>query len=1137
MTADTPKPETHGDQTAKAKLTMNKRLFMGAFLVLFAGLLISFNVYVRVVLDARAIQGAFSDLNAMLKSYSDQFEQRTRLSATVLSGLADKIGSGQFSQREGYILLRQAAESLELIRVLGVADRNGNIILSSRGAIPPKVNVKDNASISYFLNGGKDPWYFDGPYQSRIDGKWQVLVSAPVYDTEGDVSGVIGAVIDPKNILEPLERVMLPDDALVLMNERGEQIGTIPYQEGTVGQKAPFSGLGARSIAANGAASDMRRDADGNQLLVSARSVLNGKVSVVLTRPLSQALKGWQLFELASLIASIVLFLLVVLGCVAFAYYDVQQKRNFDQLSRLNGKIREEAAKVAELAQVKTNFLANMSHEIRTPMNAIIGLLHLLGYTNLTNEQRDYVRKISDSGKFLLGIIDDILTYSKIEAGKVQIEQTIFSLQEIMNSLSTIMSVNSAGKDIEVLISVGESVPRHIIGDPFRLQQILINLSGNAIKFTNRGEVLISVDLLRKEEDRIELEFEVRDTGIGMDEEQVINLFKPFQQADTSTSRKYGGTGLGLSICYRLTELMDGEISVQSQRGVGSTFRFVLPFKIAKKQDISLSESQDKLRVLVVDDNPLAREVLAKTTHNLGWETTVVHSGEEAVAIMEEKHQEGRYFDLVLMDWRMPGLDGVHASDEIRARLPQSAMPIIVMVTAGEKDELLRHSSINSVDGIILKPVTESALFNAVVTAQTRPARFKRDAQNVVEENTRQSGGTNTLRGLNLLVVDDNFINQEVAKHILEIEGAVVTLAGDGQEAVDLMRDRGREFDLVLMDLQMPNKDGLEATREIREMPGNQTVPIVALTAGVFESDREKCFAAGMNGFISKPFKAENMIRRIRDLALYHRGTENNRPEPEEENEFVPISGDRAGDIADGNDDASVPTTPPVMIDTETPVFAASNIRDVGNETVAGAGEKPKPVVMNDKPLVDRKQAIDMLGGSEELYDSLAAQFLELYTDIADDFIALRDANDLEALNLRAHSLKGAAGAVGAVRLADASRTLEALAGNHDSPGVTAIFPEFLADLHATLVAFGKKIPGNEDAGDFPVYAEPDDDAFLRLQKAVLSNNLAALRMIDKDRDALMAYFSADEFATIRAHIEALDFEKAAALIDEKAAK
>tara|TARA_R110000751_G_scaffold37382_3_gene90634 strand:+ start:11570 stop:14785 length:3216 start_codon:yes stop_codon:yes gene_type:complete len=1038
VTGNNPKPELVNGSTAKATLATNKQFVMGALLVLVATILIGFNVYVRVVLDARAVQAAFSDLNAMLKSYSDQFEQRTRLSGTVLIGLADKLGSGQFSRREGYILLRQAAESLELIRFLAVVDKNGNIVLSSRSPTPPKVNVKDNANVAYFLNGGKDPWYFDGPYKSRIDGELQVLVSAPVYDARGALSDVIGAVIDPETILTPLQRVMLPGDELVMMNDRSALIGTIPFDGAKVGTTAQFAEMGAKSIRTTSSVYEVREDEEGNALLVAAQPVLGGKVSVVLTRPMALALKGWQLFGLASLIASIVLFLLAVLGCVVFAYYDVLQQRNFKQLSLLNTKIREEADKVEELAQVKTNFLANMSHEIRTPMNAIIGLLHLLGYTNLTDEQREYVRKISDSGKFLLGIIDDILTYSKIEAGKVQIEQTIFSVQEIMNSLSTIMSVNSAGKDIEVLISVDESVPRHIIGDPFRLQQILINLSGNAIKFTNRGEVLISVELLRKDHDRIELEFEVRDTGIGMDEEQVANLFAPFAQADTSTSRKYGGTGLGLSICYRLTELMNGRISVQSKRGEGSTFRFVLPFLLPKKQDVALNESQEKLRVLVVDDNSLAREVLSKTIHNLGWDTQVVHSGEEAIALMEEKQQEGRYFDLVLMDWKMPGLDGVHASEEIRARLPQSSMPIIVMVTAGEKDKLLRHPSISNVDGIILKPVTESALFNAVVTARTwTKSRHRVEAVEAVEENTRQPGSAHTLTGLNLLVVDDNFINQEVAKHILEIEGATVTLANDGREAVNIMRDHGPEFDLVLMDLQMPHMDGLEATREIRETLGNHKVPIIALTAGVFESDRARCFAAGMNGFISKPFKAENMIRRIRDLAGYHRDADA---------VSIALSGAIIHDNqVNGPDIMAGEIHEPAQTDMN-PVFENTSAEDA-------PAEKTESVI-------DRAKAIEMLGGDEDLFKSLAAQFVSLYGDSAGQFTQSHDDRDFAALNLRAHSLKGAAGAVGATRLAAASAKLETLAAQKDEAEVAGQFPVFLHDLQRALAELEREANG-----------------------------------------------------------------------------
>lgn len=1070
-------------------------------LVSVAAILTAFNVYVRTELHGTASQQASTQVNATLLGYADQLEQRIVLSITVLQGLAEKLGTGNYSAREGHILLKQATESLEMARVMGVADRTGKLVISSRGPTPPDLNVKNNPNVAYFLNGGDRPWYFGGPVLNSIDNQWQILFSVPIHDAEGTLTGVIGAVISPSAVMEPLGRIMLPDDRLVLINARNETVGKIPFSADDIGSNSSYSGLLNQALDTDETVTTNIDTQQQGTVIASARTIANETLGIILTRPEDVALQGWKLFEAAALIASIGLFVLASICCLIFYRYDSIQRKHIRQLSHLNDKIKQESIKVNELAKVKTDFLANMSHEIRTPMNAIIGLLHLLGYTKLTTEQKEYVRKISDSGKFLLGIIDDILTYSKIEAGKVNIEKTIFSTHEIMDSLSTILSVNSTGKDIEVLISVGESVPKHLIGDPFRLQQILINIAGNAIKFTERGEVLVAVDMTRKNDNKVELEFQTRDSGIGMSATQVDNLFKPFLQADTSTTRKFGGTGLGLSICKRLIDIMEGNISVTSTVGEGTTFTFTLPFELPQKGQIAATTSRSEMRVLVVDDNTLAREVIDKTAQNLGWKTIIAKSGEEALDIVEQNSAEGKAFDLILMDWRMPGLDGVATSEKIRNRLPSNEMPIVVMVTAADKDQLLRHSSIENVDGIVLKPVTESSLFNAVISART-PASLTQDSHELVPENAKPDGEPRQLTGIHILLVEDNYINQDVAIHILEMEGASVTLAENGQIAVNKVEDDSNSFDVILMDLQMPVMDGLTATSEIRNTLGNTNIPIIALTAGVFDSDREKCFAAGMNGFISKPFRPADMVRLILSKV------------PER---------DRNTQARNSGASDQQPVKPTATIE---------NTETAKDDAAMKPGPATNAPASSRGLVIDRKQALEMLGGNEELFQTLGTHFVALYQNVYDDFAADLENQDIEELGKRAHSLKGASASIGANALQSVCSELEKQAQLNEHDNIDSLMAELKTEIRAVLLELG----GADITVETPKEdAAPSSDALEELRAALETNNLAALRMIDDHADALISIVGTDQFELAKSHIEKLDFANGLKILPEKA--
>jgi CheY-like chemotaxis protein len=619
-----------------------------------------------------------------------------------------------------------------------------------------------------------------------------------------------------------------------------------------------------------------------------------------------------------------------------------------------------------------------MSHEIRTPMNAIIGMAHLALKTDLTAKQYDYLKKVDISAKSLLGIINDILDFSKIEAGKLDMESVDFQLEDTLDNISTLVGIKTQEKGLELLFKTDPSVPIALVGDPLRLGQILINLSNNAVKFTDTGEIIVSTELVKKDKAQVTLKFSVQDTGVGMTSEQAAKLFQPFMQADSSTTRKYGGTGLGLTISKRLAEMMGGEIWVESEQGQGSTFSFTANFGLGKekaKKRFKPSTDLRGMKVLVVDDNATSRGIFQEMLESFSFEVTLAASAQEGLTELE-KASESEPFELVIMDWKMPGTDGIEASKRIKNHTGLSKIPAIVMVTAYGREEVMQQAEEVGLEGFLLKPVSPSMLFDATMQAFGVAAP---EISRISQRKEQEAKALENIQGARVLLVEDNEINQQVAKEILEGAGLNVALANDGQEAVNAVKESN--YDAVLMDVQMPVMDGYTATREIRNLkPEIRNVPIIAMTAHAMAGDEDKSLEAGMNGHVTKPIDPDQLFATLQKWI-----------KPSEK-----------------------------RVQIQQPEVPAD--RPKSDKTVPAEDELPESLSG-----FDLEDGLKRLQGNKKLYRKLLLSFATDYRGAANDIRIALDEEDFDRSHSLVHNLKGLAGNLAATDLQVASINLEKL--------------------------------------------------------------------------------------------------------------
>jgi signal transduction histidine kinase/CheY-like chemotaxis protein/integral membrane sensor domain MASE1 len=508
-------------------------------------------------------------------------------------------------------------------------------------------------------------------------------------------------------------------------------------------------------------------------------------------------------------------------------------------------------------SRAKSEFVANMSHEIRTPLNAVLGMTHLLSKTTLSPHQHNYLEMIRSSGTSLLSILNDVLDFSKIEAGRMELDPAPFQLGAVLEAVAAIMTVNAGEKDLELAIGVEPGVPQALEGDGHRLQQILVNLVGNAIKFTEKGHVSLLVELAAP----ATLRFTVRDSGIGIAPDRLAQLFAPFSQADASMTRRFGGTGLGLTISRRIAALMDGEIDVRSTPATGSEFTLTVPLR--RGVEAPADTPKQAMHLLVVDDHHISADYLCKTIEARGWSCEHAGSGEQALALLRAS---GARYDAALIDWDMPGMNGLATMQAIRAETAAGAIgvvPVILMVSAFGQGKLLHTDGAQSAHAVLLKPVTVGRLDDTLQQARAGAAAVDRTSA-PGEANIDQGGpaGTQRIDGVRILLVEDNPVNQLVASSMLTYAGASIEAVDNGAAALERLRTDAGRYDLVLMDVQMPEMDGFEATARIRNEL-RLTLPVLAMTAGVMESEREQCIVSGMNDFIAKPIDVEQMLRAI----------------------------------------------------------------------------------------------------------------------------------------------------------------------------------------------------------------------------------------------------------------------------------
>ena len=918
-----------------------------------------------LALDA-SVSDSVAQIDLVLSATVDFLEHELRSHHRI-----DPVEVNNFIQRQ----------QLRIPEMLGIraTDANGMVIFGPDVDPAKKASYKDRDFFGPMRSGAVQGLFITDPVVGKVTGKWVVAFARVYTDARGEFAGVVTAPLEVEYFKQLMSKLDVGHQGIAVLRDRNL---------GLVARFPPFQGP-AGQVGAKGASPELTEAirsgaqtvtfhtlnaADGIERISTYRRLKRIPFHLSAGFAASDYLHTWYQEVHITLLEWLIF---CAITTTAYVY------------------LRQAFERIAQLADSKAQFLANMSHEIRTPMNGILGLLNLLQSTELSARQRDYASKAETSARSLLGVLNDVLDISKVEAGKLVLEAIPFQPQKMLRDLSVVVSANVGAKPLDVLFDIDPNLPDWLRGDALRLQQVLINLIGNAIKFTERGHVVLSIRVDQIEAEQAQLTFDVSDSGIGIAPDYLPHLFSMFSQAEGSVTRRFGGTGLGLAICQRFVKAMGGSLEVASALGRGSRFYFTIQLPVLNDAAVRAeSESADGITalqalaqaselpapngpVLIVDDSEMAAAYTQQALYSIGWVSQIALSGAAALQTLEAALAANRNsgdfpFSAIYTDWRLPDMDGCELARQIRALAAQRhcAPPVVILVSAGARESLSNRSrhELASIDGFVSKPLTGEMLRVAYHDARQEPVS-ERDW-------TPSHHRGRPLAGMRILVVEDNLINQQIAEELLTQEGAVVSMAANGRLGVDAVAAAAPPYDVVLMDVQMPVMDGYSATREIRQTLGLHHLPIVAMTANAMAGDRDICLAAGMTEHVGKPFELPRLVALLLRLTGLHAAVET---------------------PSDWGEPAAAPTM----------------------------GASPEPLPVRNRPGLELATALNRMAGLRGTYLRTAREFWRVLETLPFDLEQCLLGGDRGQLLLQLHTLKGNAASLGAMPLAERAAALE----------------------------------------------------------------------------------------------------------------